>query len=124
MRRRMHLLVCSLVLLSIAAPAVEAGDSFDGEYVGKRVLTKGPADECPADESVSVTIRDNVLTFTNSQLQNYAIGFYPDPDGTFTVTHVDADGNTSEIQGRITGGVLTAEVNNPPCEHHWQLRKK
>jgi hypothetical protein len=120
-RRR---LVCSLAFLSMAAPAIGAGDSFDGEYSGKRTLTKGSADDCPAEEDVSVTINGNVLTFTNSQLQNYPIGFYPEPDGTFDIEHVDLDGGTSDIHGRIVGGIINADVNNPPCEHHWQLKKK
>jgi hypothetical protein len=81
--------VCSLAFLAIAEPAIGAADLFDGVYTGKRVLTKGPAESCPAEESVSVTIHDGVLTFTNSALQNYAIGFDPHPDGTFTETHVD-----------------------------------
>jgi hypothetical protein len=97
---------------------------YDGHYVGKRVLTKGPADDCPAEGNVSVTIDGNVLTFTNSQLQNYAIGFYPDPDGTFNIVHVGLEGGTADINGRIAGGVIDADVNNPPCLHHWQLKKK
>jgi hypothetical protein len=124
MRRAMHLVVCSVACLAIAAPAALAAGPYDGDYVGKRILTKGPTDDCPANENVSVTIQDNVLSFTNSQLQNYAIGFFPEPDGTFTINHVDADGNTSEIRGRIAGGVIEADVNNPPCVHHWQLKKK
>jgi hypothetical protein len=122
-KRRMPLGMCGLAFLAVAGPAVAAGDSFDGVYTGKRVLTKGPG-QCPAEESVSVTIHDGVLTFTNSALQNYAIGFDPHPDGTFTETHVDAGGDIVEIQGRITGGVLNADVTNPPCEHHWRLEKK
>jgi hypothetical protein len=105
--------MCSLAFLAIAGPVVAAGDSFDGVYTGKRVLTKGPPGQCPAEESVSVTIEDHVLTFTNSALKNFAIGFDPHPDGT-----------TVEIQGRITGAVLNADVTNPPCEHHWRLGKK
>jgi hypothetical protein len=122
MRRRfgreadaMHLAVCSEAVIGIAAPVVRAGASYDGEYTRKRVLTKGPADDCPADENVSVTINGDVLTFINSQLQNYAIGFYPKADGTFTITHVDADGNSSEIKGRVDGGVIAADVDTPPA---------
>jgi hypothetical protein len=116
--------MCSLAFLAVAGPALGAGDSFDGHYTGKRVLTKGPAGQCPTEEGVSVTIQDGVLTFTNSALQNYAIGFDPHPDGTFTETHVDAGGAIVEIRGRIAGGVLNADVANPPCEHHWRLERK
>jgi hypothetical protein len=62
----MHLVACSLAFLGIARPAIGAGDSFDGEYTGKPVLTKGSAATCPAEENVSVTVRGEVLTFTNS----------------------------------------------------------
>jgi hypothetical protein len=101
-----------------------AESSFDGEYRGKRVLTKGAPESRPAEEIVSVTIHVNVLTFTNTELQNYAIGFYPEPDGTLTVAHVDSSGGSAEVQGRIAGGVLHADVNNTPCQHHWSLKKK
>jgi hypothetical protein len=113
-----------LALLAIAAPAAEAGSSFDGVYTGKRTLTKGPSQNCPAEESVSVTIHGDVLTFTNSQLQNYPIAFDPRPDGTFTVIHADIGGDIVDIRGRITGRVLNADVSNPPCEHHWRLERK
>jgi hypothetical protein len=124
MRRRMPLVVCSLACLALAGPVALADGPYDGDYVGKRVLTKGPADQCPGEEDVSVTIHGNVLTFTNSALKNYAIGFDARPDGTFDIEHVDLDGGTSDIQGRIVGGVLDADVNNPPCEHRWSLKKK
>jgi hypothetical protein len=123
-RRIIHLGMCSLAFLAVAGPAVAAGDSFDGAYTGKRVLTKGPPEQCPAEESVSVAINGGVLTFTNTALQNYAMGFDPQPDGTFTETHVDAGGRIVEIRGRITGGVINADVTNPPCEHHWRVEKK
>ena len=110
-------------VLAIAEPAVAAGESFDGSYIGRRTLTKGPAQR-PTDESVSVIIHGGVLIFTNSQLQNYAIAADIQPDGTFTDTHVDIGGDVVEIQGRITGGVLNADVSNPPCQHHWRLEKK
>jgi hypothetical protein len=117
-------LVCSLAFLSIAAPAAEAGGSFEGDYTGKRVLTNGPANDCPAEDNVSVTIRDHTLTFTNSAVQNYVIPFDPKPDGTFDETHMSVGGDIVAIEGRIAGGALDAEVNNPPCLHHWWLEKK
>jgi hypothetical protein len=123
MRRRMHLVVCSVACLAIAGPAAMAEGAFDGDYVGKRVLTKGPAERCPGTEDVSVTILEPVLIFTNSALHDYPISFHPHPDGTFRITHVDFEGGYVDIQGRVTGGVLTADVNNPPCVHHWQLKK-
>ena len=123
-KRRMPLGMCRLAFLAAAGPAVAAGGSFDGVYTGKRVLTKGPAGSCPAEESVSVTIHGDVLAFTNSALQNYAIGFDPQPDGTFTDTHVDIGGDVVDIRGRVADGVLDADVTNPPCEHHWRLEKK
>ena len=73
---------------------------------------------------MSITIHGSVLRFTNTALQNYPIGFDPQPDGTFAVTHIDVGGDVVDISGRITGRVLTADVTNRPCKHHWQLEKK
>jgi hypothetical protein len=124
MRCRMYLVVCSLACLVITTPVALANASYDGQYTGKRVLTNGPADSCPAEDDVSVTIQGDVLSFTNSELKDYGLPFNPEPDGTFTVDHMDASGGIVEIQGRVVGGVLDADVNNPPCEHHWSLEKK
>ena len=54
----------------------------------------------------------------------YAIGFDPQPDGTFTDTHVDVWGGVVDIRGRVADGALDADVTNPPCEHHWRLERK
>jgi hypothetical protein len=121
---RIQLVVCSMACLAIAVPVALADASFDGEYVGKRVLTNGPADVCPAEENISVTIQGNVLSFTNNAMKNYDLPFNPAPDGTFTVYYVDESGVLAKIQGRVVGGVLDADVNAPPCEHHWSLERK
>lgn len=121
---RFHLGICAVAFLAIAGPAIAAGDSFDGVYIGKRVLTKGPTGQCPGEEGVSVTIHGGVLTFTNSALQNYAMAFDPHPDGTFSEAHVDVGGDVVEVQGSIAGGVLNADITNPPCQYHWRLTKK
>jgi len=28
------------------------------------------------------------------------------------------------VVGRIIGDVIEADVNNPPCEYHWRLKKE
>jgi hypothetical protein len=80
-RCKRHLIsgICGLLGLAIARPSLSA-DKFDGVYGGKRVLTKGSASECPTDKAVSVTIRGQALTFTNSALRNFVMGFQPRPD--------------------------------------------
>jgi hypothetical protein len=125
-KRRVHLGMCGLACLAISVPIAMAEGSFDGDYTGKRWATNGsPADICPTEDNVSVTIQGDVLTFTNSAVQNFRIrGFAPGPDGKFDETDVDIGGDVVDIQGRIAGGVLEADVNNPPCEHLWRLEKK
>jgi hypothetical protein len=85
---------------------------------------KGNPSERPTQDDVSVTINDGALTFTNSALQNYAMGFEPHPDGSFRQSHVDIGGDVVDISGRIVGDTLDADVTNAPCEHHWHLQKK
>jgi len=114
--------LAGMIGLLVAGPTLGA-DIFDGTYTGTRVLTKGEADRCPAKEDVSVTIRGEALTFTNSQLHNYVLGFDPRPDGSFGQIHTDMGGTSVLIRGRITGGVLDADVTGPVCEHHWHLTK-
>ena len=102
-------------------PALGAEHTFDGTYSGQRALTKGP---CAAADDVSVTIHGEALTFTNSALKKFVMGFYVRQDGSFDQIHTDVDGDTVHVVGRIIGDVIEADVNNPPCEYHWRLKKE
>jgi hypothetical protein len=108
----------------VAGPALGVEHKFDGVYSGKRSLVKGSGPTCPAEESVSLTIRGETLTFTNSVLKKFTIAFYPNPDGSFGQIYVDEGGDTVNIKGRVTGDVIEADVTNPPCAHHWHLQKE
>ena len=114
--------ICGMTCLAVAGP-VAAEDTFDGVYTEKRVLTKGSGSQCPAEDNVSVTIHGETLTFTHSALKKFLISFNPHQDGLFSQISVDVDGDTVTFHGRITGDVLDADVTNPPCEHHWHLKK-
>ena len=120
---RSHGLATTLGLcLAVAAiPAQGAEHKFDGVYSGKRVLTKG---SCAALDDVSVTVHGETLTFTNSALKKFVIGFFVRQDGSFVEIHTDVDGDTVHVVGRIIGDVIEADVNNPPCEYHWRLKKE
>jgi len=114
-----------LCLAVARSPALGAEHTFDGDYSGKRVLTKGSAGpECPAEDDVSVTIHGETLTFTNSALKKFGMAFYPRQDGSFGSTYIDREGEVVRIRGRIVGDVIDADVDNPPCEHHWHLKKQ
>jgi len=53
------------------SPALGAEHKFDGDYSGKRMLTKGSADpNCPAEDDVSVTIHGETLKFTDGALKS------------------------------------------------------
>jgi hypothetical protein len=114
--------ICGMVCL--VAPVLGAEHKFDGAYTGKRSLVKGSGPLCPAEEDVSVTIHGQTLTFTNSALKKFTIGFYLNQDGSFSQIYVDEGGDTVNIHGHVIEGVLDADVTNPPCEHHWHLKKE
>jgi hypothetical protein len=116
--------ICALIGLAVAEPALSAENAFNGAYTGRRVLTKGETPQCVPSEDVSVTIEDNVLTFSDSALRNFSIGFDPHPDGAFGLISTAISGGAVLIQGHIVGNVLDADVTNGPCEHHWHLTKK
>ena len=119
--RRILPAVCCIAALSVASAA--SANSFDGTYTGKRILTKGAAQSCPADDAVSVIIKGNVLTFTNSNAKNYTVSFNPRPDGTFGQLSADVGGDVVLIQGHIGGNTLDADVTSAHCEHHWHLER-
>ena len=123
-RRLVVLGLCGLICLTVAGSAWGAGNRFDGVCTGKRSLTKGPTPLCLREEDVSVTIHGNTLTFTNSALKKFTIGFNPFSEGTFGTIYNDNGGRTVFIQGHITGDTIDADIVNAPCEHHWHLQKK
>jgi hypothetical protein len=88
------------------------------------MLTKGSGPNCPAEDDVSVTIYGETLSFTNSALGNFAMGFNPRQDGSFHSTYTGEGDATVDIRGRVIGDVIEADVTNPPCEHHWNLKKE
>ena len=120
-----HLMVlglCVMIGLAIMDPALGAENKFDGVYTGKRVLTKGSNQRCPIEDDVSVTIRGEALTFTNSRLHNYTIGFEPHSDGSFDeISSTGDEGASVSIQGRIVGDAIEADVADSVCEHHWHV---
>ena len=113
-----------LCLAVAVIPALGAEHTFDGVYSGKRALIKGSDPYCPAEDDVSVTVHGETLTFTNSALKKFVIGFFVRQDGSFDEIHTDVDGDTVHVVGRIIGDVIEADVNNPPCEYHWRLKKE
>jgi hypothetical protein len=113
-----------LICLALAGPAPAAEHSFDGIYTGKRLLTKGSAPACPAEEDVSATIHGERLTFTTSELQKVGMGFHPRQDGSFGQLYEDIGGAYVIIRGRIVGDVLDADVTQNPCAYHWHLKKR
>ena len=115
--------ICGLLVVAVADPVLGAANTFDGVYIGKQVLTKSSGPACPAGDDVSVTIRGEALTFTNSKLRNFSIGFDPRQDGSFRQIYTDIGGASVLIQGRIVGDVLEADVTDGPCEHHWRLTR-
>jgi hypothetical protein len=123
-QRPVLLAIQAMICLAIAGPALAAGNTFDGVYTGKRLLTKGPS-LCLREDPVSITINERTMSVTNSELKDFAIGFDPRPDGSFEKTYDDLGGNAL-IKGRITKGSIDADVTNyaTSCTHHWHLTKQ
>jgi hypothetical protein len=121
---QVFLVVCGIALLGVATPPATLADSFDGTYAGKRVLTKGDNPSCQTEDTVSVTIKNGTLTFTNSALKNFAMGFDPESNGSFDVIDTETGDAVAVFRGRIVGNKLDADVTNGPCQHHWHLEKQ
>jgi hypothetical protein len=117
--------ICGMICLAVAGSALHAENTFDGVYTGQRVLTKGSSPPCLVKEDVSVTISDGALSFTNSALQNFGMGFDPAPDGSFSEMYNDVGGGDVVFRGHITGDTIEADVTNyaTACEYHWHLKK-
>src|SRR6516162_1692729 len=91
-----------LCLAVAGSPALGAEHAFDGDYSGKRVLTKGSANSrCPAEDDVSVSIHGETLTFTNSVQKKITQPFDPGPDGSFGQTYTDEGGTTVHYQALL-----------------------
>ena len=114
-----------LCLAVAVSPALGAEHKYDGVYTGNKLLIKGSGPKCSIEQDVSVTIRDQTLTFTDPNFPKFVfLEFYPRQDGSFDLVYVDAGGATVNIRGHVNGDIIDADVNNPPCEHHWHLKKE
>jgi hypothetical protein len=113
--------LCLMIGLAAAAPVFGAEKKFDGAYTGKRVLTKGSDQACLAEDDVSVTVYREALTFTDSRLKNFSIGFDPHPDGSFNEISTGDQGAFATIQGRIVGDAIDADVDDGLCQYHWHV---
>src|SRR5215831_14455668 len=104
-----------LCLAVAGSPALGAEHTFDGDYSGKRVLTKGSAGTlCPAEDDVSVTIHGETLSFSNSAARNFGVAFYPRQDGSFHQTYIGEGGAAVEVIDRGTKpGQGEAETSGP-----------
>ena len=123
--RLCRLAAASGLCLAVAGnPALGAEHKYDGVYTGNKLLTKGSGPKCSVEEDVSVTIHDQTLTFTDLNFRIVVLDFYPRQDGSFGLVYVDAGRATVNIRGHVIGDVLEADVNSPPCEYHWHLKKK
>ena len=117
-----HLMALGLcAMIVVTATALGADNTFDGAYIGKRVLTKGSNQTCPDAGTVSVTLRGEALTFTNSRLHSISIGFKPQPNGSFSQTSAGDGGAFVSLKGRIVGDAIEADVADSVCEHHWHV---
>ena len=117
-----HLMALGLCAMIVAAATASGTDgTFDGVYIGKRVLTKGSNQTCPDAGTVSVTLRGEALTFTNSRLHSISIGFKPQPNGSFSQISAGGGGAFVSIKGRIVGDAIEADVADSVCEHHWHV---
>jgi hypothetical protein len=107
--------------LDVVDLAWGAENKFDGAYIGKRVLTKDSDHTCPDTGTVSAIVRGESLTFTNSRLRSFSIGFEPHRDGSFSQISADDGGAFVSIKGRIVGNAIEADVADGTCEHHWHV---
>jgi hypothetical protein len=98
-RRLMVSVICGLIVVAVAEPALGATDTFGGVCIGKRVLTNGSGPGCPTEADVSVTIHGAELTFTDSELRNFVIGFEPPQGRSFSQIYAGTGGAAMLIQG-------------------------
>ena len=114
--------ICAICLV-VASTAYAADNSFDGTYRGKGTLTKGTDEYCPHALETSVTLRDDMITFTDRQGQPIVLSVKIAQDGSFDDIN-QGYGYVWLIKGQITGGVMELDTTRAGCEFHWSLTKK
>ena len=124
-RRKRPLIVlgiCWLIHL-VGGPALGA-EQFDGVYTGDKLLTTESGPSCSVERDVSLNIHSETLTFSDRNLRNFTLGFYPLQDGSFSLIYLDAGRATVNIRGRAIGDIIEAYVDNPPCGYHWPSEER
>ena len=113
-----------LCIAAAAIPALGAEHTFDGVYSGEKSADRRLGSYCPAEDDVSVIIYGEMLSFTDSALRKFRVGFYPGQDGSFGEISVGEGDNAVQIRGRLVGDIIDADVTNGACKHHWHLKKE
>jgi hypothetical protein len=114
-------------VVALAGAAMAAG-TFDGRYTGpQKTMVNSNRGPCQGlDHDVTVAVSNSTIT-------------WPWGRGDPLVATVQADGSfyaqvkgiqgpvgfnaVNELKGRITAGVMEADVGGTACQVHWSLRK-
>jgi hypothetical protein len=114
--------------LNAVAPFAMAAGAFDGAYAGIPRQTKNDNSETcleTATDTARITIQNSVI--------NYQWGHLPmkakvDGGGSFSVRQLgpvpeSGPRRTVTLKGKISGGILVADVGNKLCATHLSLKK-
>ena len=113
----------TIAALLLCASATAAFADFDGAYSGMLTPKTGNNVDCQKPFKASMTVRGGRLTYDHAH--HALIETNVGSDGSFTgsAQNKSAVLNVQTLRGRIQGGVLTAETENPWCKYSIELTK-
>ncbi len=121
----MFLTRCMAIALWVSSVAVAiAAGPFDGTYSGENTLVRGGPPVCSPAHRISWTVADN--HFKAGWFSSTTLDATVAPDGSFNASAMYNYGRQSSraiLSGRISNGVLEADIESTGCKYHYSLKK-
>jgi len=107
--------------------------SFDGSYYGSLTLTSSGLSSgdynrtgCVSQRPATAAIRRGIINIEYANWKRHRLHYKGKVDGTGAVTayHRNSDGSASILNGQISGGQLTGDMQRGPCSYAVALNKR
>jgi hypothetical protein len=108
-------------------------ESFDGAYYGSLTLQSSGLSSgdynrtgCVSQRAATAAVRRGIINIEYANWKRHRLHYKGKVDATGAVTayHRNSDGSASVLNGQISGGQLTGDMQRGPCNYGVALNKR
>jgi hypothetical protein len=114
-------------------PMAAAMEPLDGVYVGSLTLQAAGLSRdnlnrsgCVSGRAATAAVRRGIINIEYANWKRHRLHYKGkvDPSGAVTAYHRNSDGSASILNGQISGGQLTGDMQRGPCNYAVALNKR